>query len=124
MLASSRKIELARSLRKQDVPTERRLWGALRNRALAGFKFRRQHPMGEYIVDFACVECMVIVEADGLSHVNNRRLDLRRTKAIQNPGWLVLRFWNTEIYDDVDAVKEAIYRECIRRRGDAVPPSP
>ena len=130
MAAGNRKIELARSLRRQDVPAERRLWGALRNRALGDFKFRRQHPIDDYIVDFACVESLVIVEADGLSHLYNRREDLSRTRALQNLGWRVLRFWNTEIYEVVDPVKEAIYRECIRRQklqsipDDRVPPSP
>jgi very-short-patch-repair endonuclease len=125
MAADDKKTERARSLRKDDVPAQRRLWSALRNRALGGYKFRRQHQVAQYFADFACVECMVIVESDGPSHLENRRTDQRRTKTLENFGWLVLRYWNTEIYDDIDAVKEAIYRECVRRHAiDEASPSP
>ena len=129
-MVREKKTEQARSLRKDVVPAEYLLWKALRNRALGGFKFRRQHPVAQYIVDFACVECMVIAEADGESHLTNRRSDHERTAMLEQLGWRVLRYWNTEIYDDLDAVKEAIYRECVRRKDSgqpataAGPPSP
>jgi very-short-patch-repair endonuclease len=68
---------------------------------------------------------MVVVETDGVSHLTSRRADKQRMACIEGMGWLVLRYWNTEIYDEIDAVKEAIYRECVRRHPvDEVPPSP
>ena len=116
-----KKIKLVRTLRHDAAPAEAILWRALRNRALAGYKFRRQHPIGPYIADFACVECQIVVEADGETHLPRRSADQRRTQALQTDGWCVLRFWNTEIYDELEAVKEAIYQECVRR---SQPPSP
>jgi very-short-patch-repair endonuclease len=110
-----RPIPLARSLRQSSVPAEGILWNALRNRALGGFKFRRQHPIGPYIVDFACVEAMIVVEADGESHLPRKAEDKKRTQFLASEGWEVQRFWNTEIYDELDSVKEAIYQLCVKR---------
>lgn len=107
--------DLARGLRQQVVPAETLLWKVLRNRALGGYKFRRQHLIGPYVADFACVACRIVVEADGESHLIRRRADKTRIDFLQAEGWHVMRFWNTEIYDELDAVKEAIYRECVRR---------
>jgi very-short-patch-repair endonuclease len=124
MAEAPKRISLARSLRKKAVPAEARLWKALRNRALAGFKFRRQHPVGPYVVDFACVECKLVVEVDGATHLTTRRRDGRRTAVLEAEGWLVMRFWNTEVYDDLDPVKEAIYRQCVTRGAPGLPPHP
>jgi very-short-patch-repair endonuclease len=124
MAHGDNKPELARSLRQNAIPAEQLLWKALRNRALGGFKFRRQHQIGPHFADFACVACMVVVEADGTSHLTNRRRDQRRTSSMEKAGWKVMRFWNTEIYDELDAVKEAIYRECVARQASGAPPSP
>ena len=118
-----KKISLARAQRRAQIPAEKLLWKALRNREFAGFKFRRQHPIGAYVVDFACVEAKLIVEIDGESHLSSRREDERRTIMLEAEGWLVLRFWNTEVYDELEPVKEAIYRVCVQRTSDA-PPSP
>jgi very-short-patch-repair endonuclease len=115
MARSRKRIGLARSLRKQVVPAEARLWQALRNRGLGGFKFRRQHPVGPYILDFACVESKVAVELDGLSHLPRRKADKARTAFLETSGWFVLRFWNTQVYDDFEPVTEAIYRQCMAR---------
>ena len=106
-------MQLARSLRQRLVPAERLLWRALRNRALGGFKFRRQHPVGKYVVDFACVECNIIVEVDGESHLTTKRKDAVRTSFLESEGWCVLRYWNTEVYDELEAVREAIYHQCV-----------
>ncbi len=107
-------VQQARNLRKQDVPAETFLWKALRNRALGGFKFRRQHPISRYIADFACVECQLVVELDGISHLSAKAADDERTQFISGEGWQVIRFWNNEVFDDLDPVKEAIYAECVR----------
>ena len=124
MAREPKQTDLARSLRKKLVPAEQLLWRALRNRALGGFKFRRQFPIGPYVVDFACVSCKVVVEADGESHLTSQRRDRQRTVLLDAEGWQVLRFWNTEVYEDLDAVKEAIYRACVSRLEMDMPPSP
>jgi len=111
-----KRTNLARSLRKKVVPAEGILWKALRNRALGGFKFRRQHCIGPYVVDFACVECKVAVEVDGTTHLSKRRGDAERSRFLETDGWCVRRFWNTEIFDELEAVREAIYQECVKRR--------
>jgi very-short-patch-repair endonuclease len=99
------------------VPAEALLWKALRNRALAGFKFRRQHPIGLYVVDFACVECQLGIELDGASHLGGKRIDKQRARFLAAQGWILIRFWNTEVYDDLEPVKEAICQQCIARSG-------
>ena len=103
---------MARGLRKANVPAEAILWKALRNRALGGFKFRRQHPIGPYFVDFACVAAKVVVEVDGLAHLGERKKDALRARTLHDEGWCTLRFWNTEIDDDLDVVKEVIFAKC------------
>jgi very-short-patch-repair endonuclease len=108
-------VPLAQQLRQNTVPAEARMWGALRNRALGGFKFLRQHPVGSYVADFACVECKVVVELDGESHLESGKADQLRQAELEAAGWLVVRYWNTEVYDDLDAVKEAIYQACVAR---------
>ena len=119
-----RKVNAARSLRQRTPPAEAKLWGALRNRALGGFKFRRQHPVGPYVVDFACVECKMVVELDGSSHWGQEKNDAARSKHLEADGWQVLRFWNTDVNDDVDIVKDVIYAACCERSGQRTPPSP
>ena len=80
------------------------LWSRLRRRQVEGFKVRRQHPIGPYIADFACLQCRLVVELDGASHSTDQEIahDRRRTAFIERDGWLVLRFWNTDLYDDID----------------------
>ncbi len=112
---------LPTSMRKAPAPAEALLWQALRNRALGGFKFRRQHPIGPYVADFACVESLIVIELDGETHLPRKASDEERTKVLESQGWQVIRFWNTDIYDDLESVKEAIYQLCVRR---SPPPSP
>ena len=115
MARGPKRIRLARNLRQRPVPAEAILWQALRNRALAGYKFRRQHPIGPYVVDFACAACKLVIELDGVSHLGQERGDERRSELLRREGWCVLRFWNTEIYEELDPVKEAIYQKCVAR---------
>ncbi len=117
MPQGDKKVRLAQQFRHHAVPAEALLWKALRNRALGGFKFRRQHPVGPFLVDFACVECRLIVEADGESHQSREDADARRSQLLEAAGWLVLRFWNTQVYDELEAVKEAIHAACVRHLG-------
>jgi very-short-patch-repair endonuclease len=96
-------------LRINMTDAERRLWSALRSRRLQGFKFRRQHPIGPFIADFACVEHQLVIEADGGQHADNES-DFRRTAWIEARGWRVLRFWNNDILANPEGVQDAILR--------------
>ena len=99
---------LARSLRQRSTDAERRVWQYLRDRKLGGFKFRRQHPIGKYIVDFVCLECHLVVELDGSQHIVNRRVDAVRENALNRAGYSVLRFWDNDVLRNTDGVLAAI----------------
>ena len=99
----------ARQLRRTQTDAERRLWSALRDRRLQDYKFRRQHPLGPFILDFACIEHRLVVEADGGQHTDNER-DEERTAWPANQGWRVLRFWNNDILANPDVVAAAILK--------------
>jgi very-short-patch-repair endonuclease len=115
MAQTRKRIGMARALRRKDVPAEALLWKVLRNRGLEAFKFRRQHPIGPYVVDFACVSCKIIIELDGESHLTREYPDAKRTQFLEEQGWAVLRFWNPEIYEELERIKEAIYEACVSR---------
>ncbi len=87
---------------------EQLLWRHLRNRQLSGFKFRRQHEIGHYIVDFACAETLLIVELDGGQHADQVVYDERRTLQLQAMGYRVLRFWNNDVLLDIESVLTVI----------------
>jgi very-short-patch-repair endonuclease len=99
----------ARQLRATMTDAERRLWAALRHRRLDGYKFRRQHPLGRFILDFACIEHRLAVEADGGQHSDNA-YDKRRAAWLENQGWRVLRFWNNDILANPSGVVDVICR--------------
>jgi very-short-patch-repair endonuclease len=99
----------ARALRQRMTDAERLLWRHLRNRALGGWKFRRQYPVGPYIVDFVCLEKIVVIEVDGGQHADNEALDLQRSAYLNQMGYRVLRFWNNEVLQETEAVLEAIF---------------
>ena len=99
----------ARDLRRSMTDAERRLWSVLRDRRLHGHKFRRQHPLGPFVLDFACIEHRVAVEADGGQHADNAA-DQRRTAWLEGEGWRVLRFWNNDILGNPAGVAETILR--------------
>ena len=109
-----------RLLRKAPTESEKKLWSQLRQHQL-GCKFRRQHPTGGYIADFACVEHRLIVEADGGQHADNPN-DLVRTQRLEALGWRVLRFWNNDIIGNADGVVEVILQAL--RASPSVTPSP
>ena len=98
----------ARKLRSNATTAERVLWYHLRCRRLAGFKFRRQHVIGGYIVDFVCLSRRLIVELDGGQHAERAAYDRRRTRYLVSRGYRVLRFWNNEMLRDVEGVLEVI----------------
>jgi very-short-patch-repair endonuclease len=103
----------ARKLRREQTDAEGRLWYLLRNRNLAGRKFKRQLPIGPYIADFACVELKLIVEADGGQHADQMTYDEKRTEWLESRGWRVLRFWNNDILTNTEGVSETLL-EAIR----------
>ncbi len=107
------KHQLARRLRREQTDVERKLWYALRNRRFARFKFRRQQPIGPYVVDFVCFETKFIVELDGGQHAlpENATADAVRTTYLQRRGYCVKRYWNSELNQYFESVLEDIYRE-------------
>jgi primosomal protein N' (replication factor Y) len=102
------------TLRTNATDAERRLWRVLRNRQLEGCKFRRQHPIGPYVADFACTRHQLVVEADGGQHAGNPD-DIRRTEWLESQGWRVLRFWNNEILDNTEGVLGRIQEALMGR---------
>ena len=103
-------LNRARRLRKNMTDAERFVWSRLRSRRFAGYKFRRQMPIGPYIVDFICLKRRLIVELDGGQHVEQRDYDDQRTGWLQSQGFDVLRFWNHEVFEDWETVEEVIWR--------------
>jgi very-short-patch-repair endonuclease len=101
--------ELARELRKKMTDIERLLWSKLRGKQFSGFKFRKQAPIGRFIVDFVCFDRKVVVELDGGQHAVSVEDDKRRSEWLRSQGFRVLRFWNHEVVEDADMVMEAIW---------------
>ena len=98
----------ARQLRKNATEAERLMWERLRNRRLAGWKFRRQAPIGPYIVDFVCFERRLIIEVDGGHHQSQAEDDKARTVWLESQGFRVLRFWNNEVLTEISGVASSI----------------
>jgi very-short-patch-repair endonuclease len=98
----------ARELRQFATGAERVLWLHLRNRQLEGCKFRRQAPIGRFIADFACLERKLVIELDGGQHAEQAERDAARTDALEAAGWIVLRFWNHEVLQNVEGVLIAV----------------
>jgi len=98
--------EYARELRQRNTEAEQKLWSLLRNRQLKGKKFRRQHAIANYVVDFYCNECKLVIELDGKFHTDAeaRGYDATRTALLKEVGITVLRFWNDEVIVDPSKV--------------------
>ena len=105
---ASRIRDHARRLRRDQTEAERRLWSRLRARQLCGAKFRRQHPIGRFIVDFCCLERALVVELDGGQHAMQAEADRKRTAFLSSRGFRVLRFWDNEVLKDIEVVLEQI----------------
>jgi very-short-patch-repair endonuclease len=112
----------ARELCAKSTEAEHALWFRLRDRRLGGFKFRRQHRIGRYYGDFACIETRLVVEVDGAHHSRQAEYDRRRTASLHDRGWRVVRFWDDEVLTRVDDVLEVILGLCIA--GPSLQPSP
>jgi very-short-patch-repair endonuclease len=115
--------ELARKLRKSSTDAELRLWLHLKNRNLGGFKFRRQHPIRPYIVDFVCLEQSLIVELDGGQHAAQITRDAERTARLESMGFRLIRFWNDDVLKQTDAVLEEILRQLSTPHPNPLPAS-
>lgn len=100
---------IARRLRKSETDAERKIWQQLRTRNLNGAKFRRQHPVGPYIVDFICINEKLIIELDGSQHQQDQDYDTKRTAFLKQAGFRVIRFWDNDVLLNTECVMEAIY---------------
>jgi len=102
----------ARRLRKTPTDAEKRLWSRLRLQQLDGHRFRRQHPMGRYVVDFVCLAEKLIIEVDGGQHAIPSANEDARTLFLEKEGFQIVRFWNNDVLANTDGVLEAI-REAL-----------
>ena len=109
-IPSEKRTDQARKLRKDSTFPERMLWGILRNRRLSGIKFRRQFPIGSFVVDFCCVESQLIVELDGMTHAGQGEKDDARTDFLERMGYRVVRVTNDDVLQNIEAVAEMIER--------------
>ena len=108
-------LERVRQLRREMTPAEKRLWSALRNRRLGGFKFRRQDWIGPFVADFVCWRARLIVEVDGSQHGEAVEYDADRNEYLAREGFTVLRFWNNEVMGHLDGVLTAIRAHLLER---------
>lgn len=102
---------------------ERLLWSRLRRRQVHGLRFRRQHPIGPYIADFACTERRLVVELDGGQHVQRKVQDTARSRWLGENGYRVLRFWNNDVLTNIDAVVHAVASAILPPPSPTLPPS-
>lgn len=101
----------ARKMRREPTKPERRLWQKLRRKQL-GYKFRRQHPIGRYILDFYCHQARLVVEVDGDSHAYQEEYDAARTAWLEAQGLRVMRFSNRTVMQNLDGVLQLIFEAC------------
>jgi len=112
--------QIAKILRKTSTKAERLLWRYLRAKRLEGYKFRRQEPIGNYIVDFVCFEKRIVIEVDGSQHQIETDKDTIRDEWLRKQGFKVLRFWNNEVLRNMEGVYEVIKESCLSHP----PPTP
>jgi very-short-patch-repair endonuclease len=110
---SNKTTAAARKLRKNATRAENLLWQKLRNRQLEGYKFRRQQPVGPYIVDFVNFEKKIVIEIDGGQHAILKEKDKKRDAWLDDGGFEVIRFWNNEVFENIDGILEAIRDKLI-----------
>ncbi|MCY3823245.1 MAG: DUF559 domain-containing protein [Nitrospinae bacterium] len=98
----------ARTLRREHTDAEGLLWSRLRDKQIDGRKFRRQQPIGPYIADFACMSDKLLIELDGGGHAEQKTKDRQREEYLRRRGYRVLRFWNTEVLENLSGVLEKV----------------
>jgi very-short-patch-repair endonuclease len=117
MQQDTKQTQRARELRTNANPLEDIVWQHLKSRRLGGFKFRRQHPVEMYIVDFVCLEAKVILELDGASHDGREDHDEKRQLRLEQAGFLVLRFRNEVVYENLEGMLDRVWEQCLIATG-------
>jgi len=119
----TRNRDRARQLRREPTEAETFLWHELRGRAFKDLKFRRQYPLGNYIVDFVCLDLRLIIELDGGGHNEDaqRTYDAARDAWLRSQGFRILRYWNNEVFAEWEAIAQAIWKAV---KGAPSPPAP
>ena len=114
---------IARTLRKRDTWAERLVWSWLRDRRFSSYKFRRQHPFGPQILDFFCLEARLDIELDGFRHgyPAQKKLDTVRDAWLEARGIKVLRFWNSHVRREKQAIRDSIWRVLQQRAPHPLP---
>ena len=115
-------VATARKLRRSSTDVERKLWHRIRDKQIEGFRFRRQRPIGKFIVDFICLDARLIVELDGGQHAEVVAYDERRKAFLESLGYRVLRFWNSDVLENMEGVLERVREELLTTRS-LTPPS-
>jgi len=110
---SDRIAKVAKTLRQNSTKAERLLWRNLKAKQMKGFKFRRQEPIGNYVVDFVCFESQVVIEVDGSQHMVEVAKDKERERWLRSQGFTILRFWNNEVLRNLEGVLEVIRLSCL-----------
>lgn len=100
-------------LRNNGTDAERLLWRHLRNSELEGIKFRRQQPIETYIVDFVSFDKRIVIELDGGQHADNMEYGEQRDACLRSNGFNVLRFWNSDVFENIEGVLEVIRQQCL-----------
>nr|WP_281415420.1 endonuclease domain-containing protein [Pelotalea chapellei] len=119
-------LKSARALRSTMTDAEQLLWYCLRRKQLSGFRFRRQHPVERFVLDFYCYETRLAIEIDGGQHnePNAKYRDMARTEFLSCRGIQVLRFWNNDVFNNLEAVLQRIYEVLMERAGEQAPAEP
>jgi very-short-patch-repair endonuclease len=117
-MRDGQKTRFARRLRKNMTSAERLLWWKLKDKQ-QGWKFHRQPPVGPFILDFACLEVLLAIEVDGATHHTNEEIDYdaSRTRYLQGQGWRVVRFWNREIFENLNGAVDTIHKAALEQEG-------
>ena len=110
---ASHLVKYAKKLRKNATRAEGLLWSKLRAKQIEGIKFRRQQPIGDIIVDFVSFEQRIVIELDGGQHAKEKKKDNNRDRLLAENGFKVLRFWNNEIFNNLDGVLDVIRKKCL-----------
>lgn len=105
----------AKSLRQNQTDAEKKFWNEVKAKRFQGLKFKRQHPIGTYYADFACIEEKIVVEIDGGQHNENTKDELR-TQYLEEKGFQVIRFWNNEVLDNMEGVLTTLSLTLSRQR--------
>jgi very-short-patch-repair endonuclease len=101
-------LQRGAELRNNATEAEARLWAYLRLKRTHAMRFRRQHAIGRYVVDFCSPEAKLIIEVDGSQHIRQEEQDAQRTAYLESQGYRVLRFWNTDVMNDIEGVARQI----------------